>query len=226
VVVASLLGAASAAAQPPAVPMVPPGPMVQPGPAVPPGPAQPASWEAPPPEPDPVANTLIQAAITFGSAAQTNWDRALEAHGYASSEGVWGGDATVLLRVSSWLFMGGRAGVRQRRWPRIGDGDLSATGGDLIAMGEARWQLGRIVALGMNAGIGLGHVSVVVRETASAGVSFRAVGGGFMAYRLALRLHALVRVGAEWFRWRNVNRFGHDVDLGGISLSLGIELRT
>jgi hypothetical protein len=215
------LAAAPAIAQPPPAPWQP-APQPLPG-VLRPGPA-PAP--APPPRPDPIASTVIQAVMIFGGPAKTEFDRTLDSHGYGASESLWGGDGTVLARVSSWLHLGGRAGVRYRRWKRFGDGDLGATGADLLVLASARWQLGRIVGLGLDAGIGVGHVTVVLREQASAGVSPRFVAGGAMSYRITMRLHALVRVGYEWFRWSDANRFGDDLDLGGLALALGVELRT
>lgn len=212
--------AVTAAAQPfPAPPAAPP-----PSPASGFAASVPPPAEEQPPTCDPTI-AVFQAAVVFGGPARTRWDRALEGHGHLPSERLWGGDVTAMVRVAHWLYLGGRAGVRQREWPIEGDGDASATGGDLLFVSSARLGLGRAVAVGLDLGAGFAHVSLGIRDWAHGGAAARFHAGLFGAYRVGTRVNGLIRLGWDAYRLANVNRYGHDVDLGGLGLWLGVEVR-
>lgn len=183
------------------------------------------SYAGDPSEPDlPVAVTL---ALGGGAGvAGTTFDTFLASHDYASSSGFYLGDVTVLGRALDWLYVGGRFGGRARTFVRNDGLGGSAGAVDLQAIVMIRFQLGRLIDLGVHGGVGAAVVGIALHENASNGVAPRATAGVHIGFRLTRGLRILLRGSYDFCRWFGIDRYGDELELGGLSGVLGIEVRS
>lgn len=176
---------------------------------------------------DPDLPVAVQLAIGGGATVvPSTFDNVLLSHDYAPSSGFYLGDVTVLGRVLDWLFIGGRFGGRARTFVRNDGPGGSAGVVDLQAIVMARFQLGRVIDLGIHAGGGAGVIGVALHDSASNGVAPRITAGVHLAFRLGHGVRLFVRGSYDFCRWFGMDRYGDELELGGPSVAVGIEVRS
>jgi len=180
--------------------------------------------------PDPWDPDLpVQVSLAAGGGATvvgSSLDDALASHDYAVSSALFLGDITVLGRVLDWLSIGGRFGGRGRTFVR-NDGPGGTAGGvDLLVIVMARVQLGRVIELGVHGGAGGAVVGLDLHGAASSGVAPRLTAGVHVGFRVGRGVRLFLRGSYDFFRWFGADRYGDELELGGVSGALGIEVRS
>jgi hypothetical protein len=153
-------------------------------------------------------------------------DTALVSHDYAVSSAFYLGDVTVLGRIFDWLSIGGRFGGRGRTFVRNDGPGGSAGGVDLQLIVMARAQLGRVIDLGVHVGGGGAVVGIALHDQAANGIAPRLTAGVHVGFRLSRGVRIMLRGAYDFFRWFSADRYGDDLELGGVSGALGIEVRS
>jgi len=167
----------------------------------------------------------LQVHIGIGGALDSSLDDALEAHRYGSSPLVFQGDIALLARVTEWLYVGGRLGGRGRGWLSNEEAPASAGGVDGMAIAHVRGYLGRIVDIGAILGAGLGWGGISLARGGASDFAPRLHGSALIAFRLDAGVRLCARFAWDWFSVYDMDRYGSDLELGGPSLSLGLEIR-
>ncbi len=183
------------------------------------------SYAPDPSDPDlPVAVTIALGggATVVGS----SFDAVLASHDYASSTGVYLGDVTVLGRLADWFFLGGRLGGRARTFVRNDGPGGSAGVVDLQLIAMARVQLGRVIDLGVHVGGGAGVVGIALHDGASNGIAPRVTAGVHLAFRVGHGVRLVLRGAYDFCRWFGIDRYGDELELGGPSAAVGLEVRS
>jgi len=181
--------------------------------------------------PDP-ADLDLPVAVTIsvgggGTLVSSSFDQALLSHDYAASSGFYLGDVTVLGRVfDSWLFVGGRFGGRGRTFLRNDGPGGSAGAVDLQAIIMARFQLGRVIDLGVHVGGGGAVVGVALHDGASNGIAPRITAGIHIGFRVTRGIRIVLRGSYDFCRWFAMDRYGDELELGGLSAAAGLEVRS
>ena len=170
-------------------------------------------------------DSALQLFLGVGAALTSSLDLGLRSHMYGDSAVHFLGDVSVLGRVADWLHIGGRLGGRGRGWGRRGAPPATASGMDLMVVAHARGHVGRVVDLGAAVGVGLGVAGLALEGNTALGLSPRLHGSLLVGFRLATGVRLLARFAWDFFTWFDLDRFGHDLELGGPSLSLGLEVR-
>lgn len=183
------------------------------------------------PRPDPSDPSLpvaLSVHIGVGYAMPSSIDRALATHLYADQDGgvMMTGDFQLTYRALDWLWLGGRFGFRGRGWGRNGDAGAEAGGFDLLGIVHVRGQLGRIFELGAMLGGGGGIAGLSLNGQTTVGASPRLTVSAEIAFRLTTGVRLQIRATWDYFPWFDLDRFGHDLDLGGPSVAAGFEVRT
>lgn len=161
-----------------------------------------------------------------GIVQQSSLDLALRSHDYGTPGGLFAADATISGRLLDWLWLGGRFGGRGRFYTRNDGPGGHASAFDLMMVLETRFQLGRVVELGVMAGAGAGLVAVLLRDQVSAGVWPRLTAGAHLGLRVAHGVRIVVRFSWDYCTLFDIDRYGSDVELGGPMGALGIEVRS
>lgn len=174
---------------------------------------------------EPLMPGVFQLHVGLGGALDSSLDQALISHGYAESPLVVLGDIGFLGRVAEWLHVGARIGGRGRGWRSNDRSPATAGGIDVMAIAHARMYLGRIVDLGAVLGLGLGWAGLSLQGAPATGFAPRVHGGLVLGFRLAPGVRLDGRFAWDWFTLYDLDRYGSDLDLGGPSISLGIEVR-
>lgn len=176
-----------------------------------------------PTEPEhPVA---LQLALGIGAALDSSLDAALAAHRYGESPLIFQGDVSLLARISEWLYLGGRLGGRGRGWLSNVEEPVSAGAIDAMAIAHARVYLGRVVDLGAILGLGMAWGGVSIERGGSAAVAPRLHGAVMIAFRVASGGRFVARFAWDWCSFYDMDRYGSDLELGGPSLAIGLEIR-
>jgi hypothetical protein len=167
----------------------------------------------------------IQIFGGIGAALDSSLDGALVAHRYGESPILAHGDISFLGRTTEWLQIGGRVGARGRGWG-TNDGPPALAGGiDLLAVAHARAYLGRVVDIGMALGAGLGWAGVSIQGGGTSTFAPRLHGSAVVAFRIASGFRLAARFAWDWFSAYDLDRYGSDLELGGPSLAIGVEIR-
>ena len=174
---------------------------------------------------EPLMPGVFQLFLGIGAALDSSLTGALVAHRYADTPVVFQGDVAFLGRVTEWLYLGGRLGGRGRGWGSNDAPPAVAGGVDLMAVAHLRAYLGRIVDLGTVLGAGLGWAGLSIQGAPSTGFAPRLHGGVVLGFRLAPGIRFAARFAWDWFSLYDLDRYGSDLDLGGPSLSIGLEVR-
>jgi hypothetical protein len=153
-------------------------------------------------------------------------DLALRSHDYGTPGGFFAGDVSITGRVLDWLWLGGRFGGRGRFYTRNDGPGGSAGAFDLMAVVQTRFQLGRIVEIGVMAGAGAALVGVLLRNQLSAGVWPRLTAGVHIGMRIAHGVRIVARFSWDYCTIFDIDRYGSDVELGGPAGAIGIEVRS
>lgn len=167
----------------------------------------------------------LQIHLAIGGALDSSLDHALEAHRYGDSIVVFSGDIGLLSRITEWLYIGGRLGGRGRGWLSNEVSPAAAGGVDAMAIAHARAYLGRVVDLGLVLGAGLGWGGISLERSGAAGVAPRLHASALIAFRLDSGIRLCARFAWDWFSLYDIDRYGSDLELGGPSLGLGLEIR-
>jgi hypothetical protein len=155
-------------------------------------------------------------------------DGALVSRGYSSSEATLGIDLALTLRAVGWLFVGGRIGSHWRTLAPV-SGDTArdlvrASGIDLLAVTELRIPLGGF-ELAPDVAAGIAYAEVVQGEGSVTRAAPRFSLGVSMSMWLSEPLRVVGRLGWDLYTVHNVNRFDHDIGLGGTRFDVGLEWR-
>jgi hypothetical protein len=180
-------------------------------------------------EPDP-ADPDLPVALSFTAAVgvvmDSSYDRTIQALDFGPSSPIVAMDGAITYALVPWLHVGGRLGARGRGFIRR-DGELAmATGVDALAIAHGRFHLGTVVELGVILGGGLGVAGVSLRGTTLVGAAPRLHGAIQIGFRLARGFHVHLRGAWDFFPWNDLDAAGHDLDLGGPSVGVGIEVRS
>lgn len=153
-------------------------------------------------------------------------DDTLATHGFARSPAFFRADVTIAGRALSWLWFGGRIGATGRGWGRR-DGlpAAQATGFDLLAIAHLRFQLGRVFELGGMVGGGIGLAVLAINDQPTVGPAPRIMGGLEIGLRLGYGTRVLLHGEVNYFPFFDLDRYGSDLELGGGSVSLILEVR-
>lgn len=192
------------------------------------GPPQSERQRASPPQDDatePALPHVVQIHVGLGVALGSSLDEALVAHRYGDSRVVVAGDITFAGRMTEWLHLGARVGARGRGWASAETEPALAGGVDALALGHARGQLGRVVDIGLQLGIGIGWAGLSVQHGSASGFAPRLHGSGIVGFRFAPGARLMVRFAWDWFSVYDLDRYGSDLDLGGPSAAVGLEVR-
>lgn len=175
---------------------------------------------------DPDLPVYFRIAFGAGGAFESSLDDALATHGFARSPLFFAGDVTIAGRAESWLWFGGRVGAHGRGWGRRdGQPAAHATGYDLLGLAHLRFQLGRVFEIGGMFGAGLGLAVLVINDQPTAGIWPRLMGGAEIGIRVSRGIRVLLHGEVNYFPLFDIDRYGSDLELGGGSLSLVIEVR-
>ncbi len=157
---------------------------------------------------------------------QSSLDDALATHGYARSPAFFRADVSIAGRALSWLWFGGRIGATGRGWGRRdGLAAAQATGFDLVAFAHLRFQLGRVFEIGGMVGGGVGLAILTINDHPTVGPAPRLMGGLEIGLRLGYGTRVLLHGEVNYFPLFDLDRYGSDLELGGGSLSLILEVR-
>jgi hypothetical protein len=173
----------------------------------------------------PVAVTL---SVGGGATVvDSSFDSFLHSHDFAASTGVYLGDVTVLGRIfDSWLWLGGRFGGRARTFVRNDGGGGSAGAVDLQLILMARVQLGRVIDLGVHVGGGGAVAGIALHDGASNGVAPRITAGVHIGFRITHGARIVLRGSYDFCRWFGIDRYNDELELGGPSAAVGLEIRS
>jgi hypothetical protein len=176
---------------------------------------------------DPDLPVSMQLMVGGGGAVQvTSLDLALRSHDYGTPAGFFTVDATLAGRVLDWLWIGGRLGGRGRFYTR-NDGPGGQAGAfDVMAVVQTRFQLGRLVELGVMVGGGGALVGLLLRGQLAAGVWPRLTAGVHLGLRVARGVRIIARFAWDYCTLFDMDRYGSDIELGGPTGALGIEVRS
>lgn len=175
---------------------------------------------------DPELPVALSFFANVGVVMQSSYDVAIQSHAYGPASPNGSFDASLTYGVTRWLHVGGRLGVRGMGWLRR-DGDFAmAMGTDAMAIANARIHLGPIVDLGITLGGGIGVAGLSIHRTTLVGVTPRLHASLQLGFRLARGFHIFLRGAWDYFPWNDIDRAGHDIDLGGPVVGLGIEVKT
>ncbi len=176
---------------------------------------------------DPDLPVSMQLMIGGGGIIQPgSLDLALRSHDYGTPGGFFTADATITGRAADWLWLGGRFGGRGRFYTRNDGPGGHASAFDLMAVVHARFQLGRVFEIGLMVGAGAAVVGVMLRDVLSAGVWPRLTGGVQLGLRIGRGLRIVARFAWDYCTLFDIDRYGSDLELGGPSGALGIEVRS
>lgn len=176
---------------------------------------------------DPDLPVTYQLALGGGSTLTgASYDAVLLSHDFAPSAALYLGDVTILGRLLDWLHLGGRIGGRARTFARNDGPGGSASVVDLQLILLVRFQLGRVIDLGVHVGAGAGVAGVVLHDDASLGVVPRITAGVHLGFRISRGLRIFLRGSYDFCRWYQMDRFGDELELGGLAGLVGLEVRS
>lgn len=180
--------------------------------------------EADPADPDlPVALSFTAAV---GAVMDSSYDRTIQALDFGPSSPILAMDGSLTYGVTPWLHVGGRVGTRGRGFIRA-DGELAmASGVDVLAIAHGRFHIGSVIELGAILGGGVGVVGVSLRGATIFEAAPRLHGAVQVGFRLVRGFHVHLRGAWDFFQWNDLDARGHDLDLGGPSIGIGIEVKS
>ncbi|MFO0685490.1 MAG: hypothetical protein U0234_25750 [Sandaracinus sp.] len=176
---------------------------------------------------DPDLPVTMQLALGGGSTLTgSSYDAVLVSHDFAASGALYLGDVTILGRLLDWLHLGGRIGGRARTFARNDGPGGTASVVDLQVILQVRFQLGRVIDLGVHAGAGAGVAGVALLGDPALGVVPRVTAGVHLGFRVTHGVRIFLRASYDFCRWYQMDRFGDELELGGLAGLVGLEVRT
>lgn len=175
---------------------------------------------------DPDLPFAMSFAASVGPVMPSSYDDALQSHAFGPGSPNAIFDGSLAYALARWLHLGGRVGVRGRGWLRR-DGDFAmTTGADLLGFAHARAHLGPVIDVGVIVGAGFGVTGLSIHRWTYFGLAPRLHGSLQLGFRFARGFRLFLRGGWDYFPWNDLDRGGHDIDLGGPLAGLGIEVRS
>jgi hypothetical protein len=174
---------------------------------------------------EPSLPAIIQISGGIAAALDSSLDQALVTHRYGSSPAIAIADVTFLGRATEWFHVGGRIGGRGRGWGANDTSPAVAGGLDVLAIAMARAYLGNVVDIGAMVGVGIGWGGLSLQSGGATGFAPRVHGAAMVGFRIDRGVRFQARFAFDWFAIYDIDRYGSDLELGGPSLSLGLEVR-
>ncbi|MAQ14896.1 MAG: hypothetical protein CMN30_08885 [Sandaracinus sp.] len=173
---------------------------------------------------DPQTRWRWTLGFTVGPTVEDAWDDSLAARGYGPSDVAFGGETSLLRRFGRYFSLGARTGVRDLRWVHHERPAASIFGWDLLIVADLRVPIGQreIVALGIDAGGGLGLAFSSLNEGRSTDVGWRVVAEALISFALVGPASFAVRLGYDHFPVTIGDSL--DAHLGGFRATLALEI--
>lgn len=173
------------------------------------------------------ADIALSATFGIGNAPQYTLDSALMSRGY-STNATLGFDVALTFRAVGWLFLGARLGSRWRSIDPPSGGtaseEVQVSGTEVLGVAALRIPIGG-VELTPDVAVGIAYAEVVQSGGSVTRAAPRFSLGLSTSLWLSEPLRLVARVGWDAYPVLGVNRFGHDVGLGGPRLEFGLEWR-
>ena len=190
-----------------------------------------APTPAPPAPPDVRLNAshvAVHAMFAASFPEVSSLDSALVSRGYSAGDVALGFDLALTYRAIWWLFVGARTGARWRSLSagaggRLSD-DVQLSGLDLLAVAELRIPFGAL-ELTPDFAAGIAYVEIGQGTGSVARAAPRLSFGGSVSIWVVEPIRVLARLAWDVYPVVDVNRYGHDINLGGPSIEFGIEWR-
>ena len=185
----------------------------------------------PPPLPDRrlhESDVAFRATFAASLPPSDSLDAALASRGYFTDRAAIGLDLTLTYRAIWLLFVGARVGTRWRSLEantgRSAAEEVQISGTDVLAVAELRLPLGGI-ELSPDVAAGVSYAEAVDRDGSVARAGPRFSAGVSFSFWIVDPLRLVARLAWDLYSVIDVNRFGHDVGLGGPTLDIGVEWR-
>ncbi len=173
------------------------------------------------------ADVALRATFGVGNAPEYTLDSALLSRGY-STNATLGFDVALTFRAVGWLFLGARLGSRWRTIDAPSGGTASeqvqVSGTEVLGVAELRIPIGG-VELTPDVAVGVAYAEVVQTGGSVTRAAPRFSLGFSTSLWLSEPLRLVARIGWDAYPVLDVNRFGHNVGLGGPRLEFGLEWR-
>lgn len=165
---------------------------------------------------------LWQLHAVLGRARVDDFDRALRARNYGPGEMIVGAETSLLRVLTKQIAIGGRLGVRGRRWLHYDLDAATMLGADAQLLLDARYSFEH-VGLGVAAAGGLGLAAAQLNEVTEVRATWRVSLEGFFYIALVGPLRIVARAGYDFFP----ADFGPNAtaQLGGFRFGIGFEVR-
>lgn len=165
---------------------------------------------------------LWQLHAVLGRAKRDDFDRSLRARNYGPSEMIVGAETSLLRVLTKNIAIGGRLGVRGRRWQHFDLDAATMFGADAQLLIDARYAFEH-VGLGVAAAGGLGLAAAQLNEVSELRATWRVALEGFLYIEVVGPLRVVARAGYDFFP----AEFGPNLTahLGGFRFGLGFEVR-
>ncbi len=190
-----------------------------------------ASAPLPPPAPDRrlhQSDLALRATFAASLPPSDSLDDALASRGYSTDRAALGLGFTLTHRAIWLLFVGARVGTRWRSLAsntgRGAGDDVLISGTDVLAVAELRLPFGAI-ELSPDVAAGVSYAEAVDSDGSVARAGPRFSAGVSFSFWIVDPLRLVARLAWDLYPVIDVNRFGHDVALGGPTLDVGVEWR-
>ena len=174
------------------------------------------------------ADVALRATFGIGFAPDDTLDAALVSRGYSATNATLGFDVALTFRAVGWLFLGARLGSRWRTLDPPSGGTASdqvqVSGTEVLGVTELRIPLGG-VELTPDLAVGIAYAEVVQSGGSVTRAAPRFSLGFSTSLWLSEPLRLVARLGWDAYPVLDVNRFGHDIGLGGPRFECGFEWR-
>jgi len=185
----------------------------------------------PPPPPDRrlhQSDLALRATFAVSVPPSDSLDDALASRGYSTDHAALGLDLTLTHRAIWLLFVGARVGTHWRALAsnagRSAADDVQISGTDVLAVAELRLPFGAI-ELSPDVAAGISYAETVDSDGSVARAGPRFSAGVSLSFWIVDPLRVVARLAWDLYPVLDVNRFGHDVALGGPTLDIGVEWR-
>jgi len=190
-----------------------------------------AAAPLPPPVPDRrlhQSDLALRATFAVSLPPSDSLDDALASRGYSTDRAALGLDLTLTHRAIWLLFLGARVGTRWRSLAsntgRSEADDVQISGTDVLAVAELRLPFGAI-ELSPDVAAGISYAETVESDGSVARAGPRFSAGVSFSFWIVDPLRLVARLAWDLYPVIDVNRFGHDVALGGPTFDIGVEWR-
>jgi|GEM_PF-4722251 len=190
-----------------------------------------AAAPLPPPAPDRrlhQSDLALRATFAISLPPSDSLDDALASRGYSTDHAALGLDLTLTHRAIWLLFVGARVGTHWRALAsnagRSAADDVQISGTDVLAVAELRLPFGAI-ELSPDVAAGISYAETVDSDGSVARAGPRFSAGVSLSFWIVDPLRVVARLAWDLYPVLDVNRFGHDVALGGPTLDIGVEWR-